>query len=257
MRRKLSIQRNAVQEALDYCTKHGGGDERAAASASLLALLLQKETWGVADLEKEAGCGRTHLFDVLAWVRTKQFDRLVGGGKFPASLLDDARREELRTKLGTEFHCAQDVAAWYKKWSGNPVPLPTVYGWCQALGLPIRSLPKPLKQPAARKGGSKKNSILSLGPEAVAELRERQKQERIAYSIPEDKFESPYPQNPVRIIEGILRCATTKDSMRQIARDLHVGWTDIRRWIRRYGKGDIDKLCKVVRGKRPSGKHIG
>jgi hypothetical protein len=249
MTRRIAIQRESLEQSLKYCKEHLGS-VRAATSAKVLGLLLENYPGSAKELAKEAGCSRAHLFNLLASIRKGQFEKLVAYDAFPASMLNDVRRRELRIKLGTELRCGRDVVDWYKHCCGKSIPAATAYSWCRALGMPIRSLPKPTTQESKDKTGVKL-PVLILKPEAITKLRVRQDKERKVYGIAPGEIDCEYPQNPVKRIEGILRCATTGKSMRQIAKELGVAWTDLKRWMIDYKEG-IDKLCEIRRGRRPS-----
>ena len=260
MSKRLAFQTDHVQGALEYCAKNGRGDGRTATNVKLLELLRIGGNLSSTYLAREAQCGRTHVFDVLAWLRDGTLDRLVAGGRFRKSaILSDERREELFRKLGNEFKCAKDVADWYEQWSHEEVPLATIYGWCrkrkgEASGFSFRAAKGRRRTSTRSKPQHRTELVLTL--EAVDELRERQRQERITDRIPEGEFEGRYVPNLVKRIEGVLRCAA-KHPISQIATDLRVTRKTVRLWVQRYKHGRLEKLCEVKYGGRPRFKING
>lgn len=131
--RTISINDRRLESAIAVCI-----ESKTPAARNNLRLLrrLQKMPGESASrIACAVRCGRSHVFNVVAWVNSGDFHRLSRPGKFrKRRLLTTKQRIELARKLGGEFKSAQDVLDWYGKGASRAV----VYAWCSDLGFLFR-----------------------------------------------------------------------------------------------------------------------
>jgi transposase len=241
--RKLEVGRDLLIGAAQCCER--SKTSKGAKNKAILTELLDVKGRTAAQIAEDAKCSRAHLFKLLSWVKKREFSKLTDCCLIQKpTALSPALKKELQEMLGRDLKCAKDVLEWF----GQDVPLSTIYGWCRRLEGGFRRLRDHNCGTTIPKHQTQRSLMLSEGQ--AAELRNRQKEERMRRNWSEGQLRDPNmelspirPRNTVLRIEAVVVYGTTHESVSQIARYLESSRSDVRKWVRLYEEGGIQKLC--------------
>jgi len=252
MRKRISVDRKQLKAAIAACAQQK--TQAAKKNLQILRRLAKPSANSVARIAAAARCSRSHVFNVLNCVASGTFAKLTRSGSFQkAALLTESQKQELDSKLGTEFKCAADVQAWHGN-AGRAV----VNAWCRQLGFSFRRAraARRAKAALAPDGNRRKAKLLALDNEAIDQLEARQDTERDLFRIPAGRFwktdrsgKRLRGPNPVLRIQAVLRLR--HKSISEVAAELRCSRSDVRRWRKLYLDKGIDGLCSTKKAGRP------